>query len=264
MRLGVCTALEAPGNVALAAAAGFQYVECSFQSLSRASDEAYAAFADALKAAGIGNEAANCFIPGDLAIIGRDYRSEAMRAFIDKGMRRGAGLGLKTVAFGSSGARRLPDGVPFSEGLRQLADFLGEVVSPIAAKYGVCVAVEPLRRDECNIIHTLEEGAALAVMAGKDNIGLLADLYHMLEAKDGDRDVRAMKGTLMHGHISYPLKDERGTKRTFPKNADEYDYRGFLLALEDAGVERVSIEAGCYDFAAEIGKAGEALRASLR
>ena len=260
MKIGVCFSLDLPAQVKPSKEAGFDYVECSFQSLVRAPEAAYEAYRKALKENSIPCEAANCFLPGELSVIGEDYKRDEMKDYIRRGMERGVGVGLKTVVFGSGWARRLPEGVPFREGFSQLADFLGTVAAPIAGEFGVTVAVEPLRRDECNMIHTLDEGAALVLLSGAKEIGLLADVYHMWGAGDTFETVRSMKGLLRHGHVSNPLPANKADKRTFPHAPDEFDYAGFFDALKAAGAERCSIEARVFDFPAEVRISGEVLQ----
>jgi len=259
MRFGVSFGLELPHQVRMVKEAGFDYVECGFRSLAQGDDQAYQAFRAALEENDIRCEAANCFIPGDLPIIGTDFARREMKEYIEAGLRRGAALGLQIVAFGSGGARRLPADVAFGDGIRQLGAFLREVVSPLAAAYGVTVAVEPLRKDECNLIHTLDEGAMLAAMADRENITCLADVYHMWGAGEGYDDIRRLRGCIGHGHISNPETPDREAKRTYPLDPDEFDYAGFVSALQDAGCERCSIEARAYDFPSEIRLSGKVL-----
>ncbi len=261
MRYGVCLYMGSPNDVALAKQAGFDYVECGFQQYVRGGDEMLCAFRNALRENDILCEAANCFMPGDLPVIGSDLSNPEMREFVETGMRVGSELGLKTVAFGSGGARKLPDGVPFAEGVLQLAAFLREIAGPIAAKYGVTIAVEPLRRNECNIIHTLDEGAMLAALSGQPNVAVLADVYHMWGAGEDYAVLRRFQGSIAHGHISNPETPNTEAKRTFPLDPEEFDYKGFVDALRAVGCKRCSIEARCFDFAAETAKAGPLLRA---
>lgn len=260
MRFGVSFSLALAHQVKLAKRAGFDYVECSFQELARGDEEKRSAFCAALRENDIACEAANCFLPADLPIIGTDYARREMKEYIETGMRRGSAMGMKTVVFGSGGARRLPENVGFSAGFQQLSAFLRDEVSPIALEYGVTVVIEPLRKSECNMIHTLDEGAMLASSVDRPNVSCLADVYHMWGAGETFEDIRKLRGCILHGHVSDPETPDFHAKRTFPKKADGFDYRGFVQALHDAGCPRCSIEAHCYDFSSEIQEAGEVLR----
>ena len=261
MRYGVSFHLQLFEQVALAKNAGFDYVECGFQHLVRGTDEMLDNYRRALKENDILCEAANCFLPGDLPIIGTDFARAEMKDYIETGMARGSEMGLQVVAFGSGGARKLPEDVPFLDGMHELAAFLRHVVSPIAGKFGITVVIEPLRRTECNMIHTLDEGAMLTGLVDRPNISVLADVYHMWGAGETFADLRRLKGSIFHGHISNPETPNLEAKRTFPLEEGEFDYKGFVDALRAVGCTRCSIEARCYDFASEIAKSGPILKA---
>ena len=256
MRFGMCMGVESPEYIKLIKESGYDYVECGFGGLSRADDAVFESFKAALIENGMKCEAANSFFPGDYPIINHNYKCKEYCDFIEKGMARGKEIGMKFVVFGSGNARKVPEGTSYAEGFRQLGDFLGSVVAPIAEKYGINVVVEPLRKDESNIINTVKEGTALAVLSGKDNIACLADLYHMV--KDGNEDIRQLKGSIRHAHISNPAERD-GITRGFPKSLDEYDYKGFIDALEYAGCERCSVEARCTDYPVDVAETGKLL-----
>ena len=259
MRYGVCFGVEEADYVFVAEKAGFDYVECSFRGLARADENVFNQYCDKLKQTSLLCEAANCFIPGDLLLIGPEYNEEKLREYIETGMRRGCGIGLKNVVFGSGGARSLPEGFSYRNGFLQLGAFLREVASPIAAKYGMNIVIEPLRPNECNFIHTLNEGVMLAALSGCDNISTLADLYHMVGSNDTYDNLRQLRGCIRHAHISYPAV-RNGRNRVYPADINEYDYKGFIDALTYAGCETCSIEAATEDFYADAPVAAKVLR----
>lgn len=250
MRFGVCRGVDALEDIKTAAKAGFDYIECGFSGLSRCSDEEFAAFEAVLKESGLQCEAANGFLPRDYKVVGEEFDEEKIAAYIEKGMVRGAKVGLKVVVFGSGKARAVPEGTSFAEAYKQLVYFLGEVAAPIAAKYGITVVTEPLRKDETNIIHTIKEGVMLGAATGRDNVAGLGDIYHMIGAGDTFDDVRELKGSLLHAHISNPVGKD-GRKRLYPASPEEFDYKGFTDALVYAGCPRCSVEANCDDFTVE-------------
>lgn len=259
MRYGICFGIESPERIAPSVKAGFDYIEGGFCSLSRAEDEVFEKFKNELEKNNIKMEAANGFLPKDLPVMGDDYNQSRLVEYIEKGMQRGSQIGLKMVAFGSSKARSVPDYITYAEGFRQIGEFLKNVVSPLAEKYGITIVTEPLRMDECNIINTVKEGVMLSVLAGKENISCLADNYHMEGAGDTFDDIIQLKGSIKHGHISNPVS-KKGLKRDFPASLDEYDYQGYVDALKEAGCNRCSIEAQCVDFDSEIATAGKLLK----
>lgn len=263
MRLGVCIGSENFSAVRTAARLGYDFVECGFQRISRGSDEEISDFKKVLDECGIKMEALNGFMPGDLPVVGSGVDYDAVRAYVEKGVKRGAELGLKTVVFGSGRARRVPDGYSYEKAYGQLAYLLSEVVSPVFSEYSINLASEPLCRRETNIINTLSEGVMLAAMVNRDNVGCLADIYHMVKEGDACDDIRRFKGSVLHGHISYPI-ERNGESRTYPAVLSEYDYSSFLSALKYAGCERCSIEAHCGDFEKEAAAALTVLRQACR
>ena len=260
MRYGVGFALKDAEKVALSKNAGFDFVECSFQSFVFEDQAVRDAYRKALEENDILCETANCFLPGDLKIIGTDFARSEMREYIETGMARGKEMGLQIVVFGSSGARRLPDDVPFPQGMQQIAAFLREVVSPIAAKYGMTVAIEPLRKEESNIIHTVETGVMLASLVDRENISVLADNYHMVGSLETNEELRRMKGQIVHSHISNPTPGLPDIRRTYPMEESEWDYKGFVDALAAIGCQRCCIEAHSLDFASEVEKSAALLK----
>ncbi len=259
MRYGVCFGTDDPKKVTAAKAAGFDYIECGFASFVNDSDERLGTFRRALEENGMLNEAANCFIPGELPLLGDGFDPVALRAYVEKGLARGTPLGLKKIAFGSSYARRIPAGMLYTDAARALTKAIAEVLAPACAQYGVTIVIEPLNKLECRTLNTLREGALLAAAVNRDNVKLLADLYHMEQNGETGEDVRLMKGVLAHGHISQPFSN-RGMKREFPTDPAAFDYAGFVQALADAGVETCSIEAATVDFFADVAAAGKVLK----
>lgn len=262
MRYGICVGLDDFDKIKLAAQSGFDYIECGFGNLAKSTDEEFESYKKNLEEAGIKNEAANGFLPGELKVTGENVDFDALRAYIEKGMSRGVQIGLETVVFGSGGARRLPEGCSYDKGFMQIAEFLKKVAGPVAAKYGVRIVLEPLRKDECNIINTVKEGVIVAAVSGQDNVGGLADLYHMIGEHDTNEDIKDLKGRLWHAHISNPAKRGRH-KRIYPIGIDEYDYKSFIEALEYSGCERCSVEAPVLDAKTEIPAAAQMLKSIL-
>lgn len=242
MRFGACFGYD-PKNIKLASEFGFDYLEAGFAFFVKGSDEEIEDYCKCLDEYGIKCEASNCFIPGDLKVTGENVDYDALKAHIEKGMSRGVKAGLKTVVFGSGGARNIPDGFPYSKAANQIAYFLKEIVAPIAEKYDITVVVEPLC--DSNIINTVKEGCIFAAMAESDHVKGLGDSFHMYTFGDKFENIRELKGFIGHAHIAEP------TKRVYPSEGDGADYATFLKNLEYAGCPRCSIEARCDDFLAE-------------
>lgn len=247
MRYGMCLKMEQTEEIRYAAQCGYDYIELRFGNFVLDSDEKIAEAKALFDELGIKCEAVNCFMPNHLPVTGENVDYEGIKEWVDTGMRRAKDFGVKVVVFGSQGARNIKDGFSYAEGIRQMIYFLGEIVSPIAEKYGMKVVTEPLRPEDCNMINTVKEGVMLAAAANKENIGGLADIYHMVYAGDTYKDIEECAGSVFHVHISYPVERD-GMGRSFMRSTDEYDYKGFIDAAKKAGAERCSIEAGSADY----------------
>ena len=242
MKFGFCIGGDA-AEIRLAELAGADYVETAFDMLARDDGTEYDAFAAALKESAIPCESANCFIPGSMKLTGDTVDYDALRRYVARGMERGKAIGLKTVVFGSGGARNVPEGWSFAKAFRQLVYFLREIAGPLAAKNGISVVVEPLY--DSNIINTGKEGVMLAAAADLPNVFGLVDLYHVVKSGDSVDRIRDLKGLIGHAHIAEPAE------RVFPLNPDEFDYKSFVDVLEFVGCPRCSVEARNNDFATE-------------
>lgn len=259
MKFGVCLGHNQHDRIEIAAKCGFDYMEVGFAGMTEATDAEFAAFRDTLNRCGIPCESANGFLPGELPTTGDDVDFDALRAFLEKGMARAKEIGIEVVVFGSSASRNLREGTSYRRGAAQLVTFLREVAGPIAAKYGVRIAIEPLRPAESNIINRVKEGVILAAASGCENVGGLGDLYHMAVAGETGAEIRDCSGAIFHTHIANPALNTPNPRR-YPADPAEYDYADFISAAAAAGCPRCSIEAGCENFEVEAPKALAVLR----
>jgi sugar phosphate isomerase/epimerase len=254
-RLGVCTSF---GNAAALKSGGCDYIEESVQGFL-VPDKPESEFREkvtALKASALPILACNSFLPGSLKSVGPEPRHDEIVAYAETAFRRARQVGIKTIVFGSSGSRAIPDGFDRAEARRQFVRLLRRL-GPIAEAQGLIVAIEPLNRGECNFINTVEEGAAIVEEAGHPHIRLLADIYHMLREGEGPDALVAAGPLLRHIHIAE--KD----RRTPPGVAGD-DFTPYLRALRRARYAgAISIECRWDDLAGELPRAIEALRGQI-
>lgn len=251
MRFGICIGGDFL-KIAPAKRCGYDYVESAFEMLANAPSQQFSDFADELKKNDIPCESVNCFLPGSLKVVGPQVDHDALHDYVKRGMENGERLGVKTVVFGSGGARSIPEGFPYAQAIRQLVTFLKEIAGPLAAGHGITLTIEPLC--DCNVITTVKEGAILAAMADMPSVRSLGDLYHMEKVGDTCEDVLALKGMLKHAHIAEP------SQRIYPTLNDAFDYRPFVRALEEIGCPRCSLEARNNDFEKEAKAAMDVFR----
>ena len=242
IRLGVCTE---PKYAAVLASLGFEYIEIGLAWLHSLTDEEYAAQLALIKDAPIAAEAANGMMPGTVKVVGPEADEEKIKAYLEKAFSRAREMGVKTVVFGSGAARGVPEGWPHEKAWRQIAAFL-KIASDYGRKYGIDLAIEPLRRGECNILNLVTEATLMSSLLNLDNVGALGDTYHMISTHEPYSALAQAGKRLRHVHVSHTLGVDQG--RIWPAPDDGEDYVSLFKALKAAGYEgRVSIEAGCND-----------------
>ena len=164
-------------------------------------------------------------------------------AHVKKAFDRLAKLGTQIVVFGSGGARQVPDGFPKEEAFQQLVDF-GRRIAPEARARGITVTIEPLRRQETNIINSAGEGLQLVEAINDPNFQLMVDFYHLASEQEDPSIIQRASAHIRHLHMANP------TGRVFPRKWDEYNYAPFFANLRKIGYDkRMSIEATAKDYA---------------
>jgi D-psicose/D-tagatose/L-ribulose 3-epimerase len=242
VRVGYCTTLK---NLDAAKAAGFEYVELSATEIASLSDADFDAAAAHIKALGIATPAANLFLPATLKVTGPQTDPEQQMQHVRKAFTRLSTLGTVVVVFGSGGARRVPDGFAKEEAFKQLVDF-GRRAAREARAHGITIAVEPLRRQETNIINTAAEGLELVNAIDDPNFQLMIDFYHLASEQEDPAIVLRAKDHIRHLHVANPQG------RVFPVKWDEFDYAPFFANLRAIGYDkRISVEGATQDLAAD-------------
>jgi sugar phosphate isomerase/epimerase len=199
-----------------------------------------------VKKVGIPTPNANLFLPATLKLTGPEAATpEQQMAYVTKAMARLERLGVKILCFGSGGARRVPDGFPKDQAFAQLVAF-GKRVGPVARQHGITVVIEPLRKQETNIINTTAEGFALVKAVADPNFQLLVDFFHLASEQEDPKIMVEAKAHILHTHMANP------TGRVFPLAWGEYDYAPFFATLRSIGYTgRMSIEASSPDVPAQ-------------
>jgi sugar phosphate isomerase/epimerase len=238
------------GTAAAARQAGYDYLEVNVCTVlrPREGEAEFALSLGQLKGCGLPCAAANCFLPGDLKVTGPQVDSTALERYVATAMARAQTAGIRTIVFGSGGARRVPDGFGHAKATAQLVDFL-RMAGPLAGKHGVTVAIEPLCRKECNILNTVGECAAAARKVRHPAVKVLVDAYHW--AVDGDTAQAIVDNGDILGHVHIAT----ATTRVAP-GAEPCDFGPFFAALARACYDgSISIEGGIPKPASDLPKA---------
>lgn len=252
MKIGVCVGDDV-NKIKIAKEIGFDYVESHCQDIAKASPEKL----EEMKNAGMPIVTANCFI--GQRIVGPERDEEKIVEYLERLFKNASYLELEYMVFGSSGARKKPDDMSLEEVKAQTVDFLKRLVLPNCEKYGIKIAIEPLRPQECNWLNTIGNGVEIAEAVGSPYIRVLADVKHMFDQNEPYEDIEKYGKWLLHSHTSNPLGDG-GNKRIYPAPGDEYDQDLFILPLIAQGVETCSVEANVTDFETDCRNAYEVLK----
>ena len=194
----------------------------------------------------------NGFIPGKFRLTGPKADHGPALDYAETVLRRADEIGVRTVVFGSGGARNVPgdftgprDGIPDLEaGTRQYADFCRALVKRVADLKTVQVVIEPLRPNESNIINYVFQGLAICRDVNSPRLAQLADIFHMMMGGDPASAIVEAGPLLRHCHIAdygtrlFPGHNPQETRRLAP----------YFEALKAIGYEGgVSCECGWGD-----------------
>src|SRR5690606_15307593 len=172
---------------------------------------------------------ANVLVPGNLKITGPDANLETLRSYMTRVLTRAAKVGIRTLVFGSGGARAVPEGFDRDIARGQIIRFL-QMSAPIAQANGVTIVVEHLQRGETNIINSLAEAMSYTWAVNHPAVRCLVDSYHFWTENESLDDLRNAMPLIRHVHVA----DKAG--RVAP-GLGGGDYRPFFAVLKRGGYD---------------------------
>ena len=232
MRIGLCTGVD---KLEDACAAGYAYAELALApTLGGANDDDYARLHAAMVASPLPIEVFNCFLPGELKVVGPTVDLPAVERYMERALSRTAEVGASVVVFGSGGARAVPEGFPLDRAREQLA-VAARMAGDIAACHQLTIVMEPLF--QCHILQRVAQGIAFVDYVNHPRVRLLADLFHMTNTGEPFSDLLTAGTRLKHMHLATPALTEKDAAT----RAD--DFPGFLAATAQAGYQgRITVE----------------------
>jgi D-psicose/D-tagatose/L-ribulose 3-epimerase len=233
LKLGVCT-----NDAAGAVRYGFDYIEPSAADIAGMSEDKFREYADQVLSSPIRCEAFNSFIRRpELVVLGNEVPKAALNDYMEACLARCRKLGASIVVWGSAGSRKVPDGFSRVRARQQIAEFLG-MAGDIARRYGIVIAIEPLRHQESNILNSGTESLEMVRMVKHPNVRMIIDYYHLREENEDPRIVETAKNEIVHLHFANPAG------RIWPRDpSEDRDYALFFRYLKNAGYTgRISIE----------------------
>lgn len=235
MQFGICTTVE---NSPAVKAAGWDFVEERVDLLIQGlvPDSQWNGAQRASKCV-LPLPAANVLVQPVVKLTGPDASIDTIRSYMTTVLDRCHKIGIKTLVFGSGGARRVPDGFDQAQARRQILEFL-RLIAPMLQQRGIMLVIEHLNRNETNIILSVEEAMTYVRELNHPNIRCLLDTYHFWLNQERMDSIAPALPWLKHVHVS-------DVDRHPPKNGD---YRSIFSILKKGGYEGpISVEAINFD-----------------
>jgi sugar phosphate isomerase/epimerase len=233
-RIGIATSIS---NNGILFSAGYSYVEENAREflVPSENDSAFKDKLSLLKNSKLPVEACNSFLPGNLKCVGPAPAHEEILKFGETAFKRAQIAGVKTIVFGSSGARGIPEGFS-KETAKQQFISLCKQLAVFANKYNVVISLEPLNKKECNFINSVAEGGEIVKSVNHENFRLLADIYHMIMENESPSNI------IKYGHLLYHTHIAEKTGRAAP-GVNNDDFTPYFKALKAVKYEgSMSIE----------------------
>ena len=221
---------------------GYDYIELPLAQLEELDEEEFNSVEQNLRDSGIQCEVCNILFPPQIKLFSPDTDSTQIRVYLNHAFARAKRLGVQYAVFGSGPSRTVPEGMSQAEAWDRLVRITGDI-GGMAGAYGVTVLIEPLRRQECNIVNSVKEGLKLAKCVKHPNVKLLVDFFHLRNEGEDPEIICQAGDYIKHVHIA------NTSGRVFPKQLEEDAYAPFIQALEKINYDaRISVESYTADF----------------
>ena len=220
------------GHFDTAVRLGFDYFEMEVTEISQMDDAAFAALQAHVLASPIRCRAFRSLIR-KYQVVGDNASAQQadVKAYLERNLERCRQLGGRVVVWGSSQSRNVPAGFSRDTAWRQIQEFL-HLLGDIAARNHLMIGIEPLRRQECNIINTAAEAMKLAHQVNHPNVKIIVDFYHLRQENEDPDIIRVAQKDIVHLHFANP------TGRLWPRSAaEDPQYQRFFSLLKEIGYQ---------------------------
>ena len=244
-------ACRGPADTALMKKVGYDFFEWSAANamMPEKSEAEWAKRRDEILGAALPLRSCNGFLPGKFRLTGPNASWDEALVYAETVCRRADILGVKTIVFGSSGARNVPgdlyakkkeDRPNTEKGVEQYTEFC-KILCQRIADCKVTIVIEPLRPNESNIINFVWQGLLIVEDVKSPRLQQLADIFHMICGRESACSLIKAGDRLKHCHIAAKVT------RQFPGSNDT-DFSSYFNALNKIGYTGgVSCECGWGD-----------------
>jgi sugar phosphate isomerase/epimerase len=231
IELGVC---GNPDAFPQAEQWSFDYFEPGAASIAAMSEPEFTAFRERVLASRIRCRSFNSLIR-TLKVVGpeagRAANLDIVSAYLDSTLDRCRQLGGRVAVWGSASSREIPAGFSRDLAWSQIKTFLGRAGDIAKAKQMV-IGIEPLRKQESNIINTGAEALRLVREVNHPQVKMIIDYYHLRVEQEDPEILRTAREHIVHLHFANP------NGRRWPRLPDEdAEYHRFFGILKEIGYE---------------------------
>lgn len=234
VEIGVCAGTEDLGK---AERWGFDYLEPAAAAIAALSATEFERVRQQVLASRLRCRSFNSLIR-TMQVVGPEANLDAVSIYLNAALDRCRQLGARVVVWGSASSRNIPAGHSREQAWQEIKRFL-QRAGDIAKSHELVIGIEPLRKQESNIINAGAEALRLVDEVKHPNVKMIIDYYHLrMENEDPDILVRAREH-LVHLHFANP------NGRRWPKSVDDDpEYRRFFQLVKQIGYTGgLSIEA---------------------
>ena len=231
--VGVCAS---PRDLESAERYGFDYLEPPAAAVAAMSESDFQGFKARVFASRIRCRSFNSFIR-TLKVVGEDVSRSDLQGYLDSCLDRCRQLGGEIMVWGSASSRNVPEGFSRERAWEQIKEFL-RTAGDAARPRHLVIAIEPLRRQESNIINTGAEALGLVREVNHPNVRMIIDYYHLREENEDPGIIVRAQHEIVHFHFANP----KG--RRWPHSpSEDPEYARFFLLVKQIGFRGgISIE----------------------
>ena len=234
VEIGVCAGTEDLGK---AERWGFDYLEPPAAAIAALSATEFERVRQQVLASRLRCRSFNSLIR-TMQVVGPEANLDAVSIYLNAALDRCRQLGARVVVWGSASSRNIPAGHSREQAWQEIKRFL-QRAGDIAKSHELVIGIEPLRKQESNIINAGAEALRLVDEVKHPNVKMIIDYYHLrMENEDPDILVRAREH-VVHLHFANP------NGRRWPKSVDDDpEYGRFFQLVKQIGYTGgLSIEA---------------------
>ena len=234
VEIGVCAGTEDLGK---AERWGFDYLEPAAAAIAALSATEFERVRQQVLASRLRCRSFNSLIR-TMQVVGPEANLDAVSIYLNAALDRCRQLGARVVVWGSASSRNIPAGHSREQAWQEIKRFL-QRAGDIAKSHELVIGIEPLRKQESNIINAGAEALRLVDEVKHPNVKMIIDYYHLrMENEDPDILVRAREH-VVHLHFANP------NGRRWPKSVDDDpEYGRFFQFVKQIGYTGgLSIEA---------------------